>query len=108
VYYDARPAPPATWSERWSQLVVDVGSRFTGWMLASYQGLFNQPALKPVMVHHVPRFLARIQEQSGRKVALLVVDGLSFAQWTVLRDAVLKQRPGLRFREDGVFAWVPT
>lgn len=36
---------------------VDVG--FTGWLLKRFAGLVNLPSAQPVMLHHLPRFLAR-------------------------------------------------
>jgi len=36
------------------------------------------------------------------------VDGLSLDQWIVIRKALVRQRPGYLFRENAVFAWIPT
>ena len=86
-----------------------IDQAFAAWLAAHYATLHNQPPVPPVMVHHVPRLLARrLAERSGRKVALVVVDGLAMDQWVVLRERLASQRPGLRLREGGVFAWVPT
>ena len=82
---------------------------FLAWTEHRYAGLHNQPPDPPVMVHHVPRYLARrIEHESDRKVALIVVDGLALDQWIVVRNVLADQRPCLRFRECAVFAWVPT
>ena len=87
----------------------DVDRAFLAWVERRYAGLHNQPPAPPVMVHHLPRFLARRLVDDPRcKAALLVVDGLALDQWLVLRDALAIQRPGLRFREGAAFAWVPT
>ncbi|MDE0349723.1 MAG: BREX-3 system phosphatase PglZ [Gammaproteobacteria bacterium] len=108
------------WSEAPSSARTNAGSRvgdlrarvdqgFRDWMEHRYAGLHNQPSNPPVMVHHLPRFLARqLAEGYAIKVALVVVDGLSIDQWIVLRTALRAQRPELRFREEAVFAWVPT
>ena len=86
-----------------------VDRAFLAWIERRYAGLHNQPPDPPVMVHHVPRHLARrIEDGSEDKVALVVVDGLALDQWIVLRDVLAEQRPRLRFREGAVFAWVPT
>ena len=90
-------------------LRADVDRAFLAWIERRYAGLHNQPPAPPVMVHHLPRFLARRLADDPRcKVALLVVDGLALDQWLVLRDALAIQRPELRFREGAAFAWVPT
>ena len=92
-----------------AELRMDVDRAFLAWAERRYAGLHNQPPDPPVMVHHVPRYLARRLEQGAEdKVALIVVDGLALDQWIVLRDVLTDQRPCLRFREGAVFAWVPT
>ena len=92
-----------------SELRADVDRAFLAWMARRYAGLHNQPPAPPVMVHHLPRFLARrLADDPRRKAALVVVDGLALDQWLVLRDVLAAQRPGLRFREDAAFAWTPT
>ena len=92
-----------------AKLRADVDRAFLAWIERRYAGLHNQPPAPPVMVHHLPRFLARrLADAPRRKVALIVVDGLALDQWLVLRDTLAVQRPGLRFREGAAFAWIPT
>ena len=94
---------------RMAELQMEVDRNFLAWTERRYAGLHNQPPDPPVMVHHLPRYLARrIEHGSDGKVALIVVDGLAIDQWIVLRDVLADQRPCLRFREGAVFAWVPT
>jgi hypothetical protein len=86
-----------------------VEERFAQWMLQRYGGLYNQPATPPVMVHHLPRYLARrVAHQDAQKVAMVVMDGLAMDQWMVLRESLAESRPEFEFREEAVFAWVPT
>jgi len=88
------------------QAQVDAG--FTAWLLKRYAGLINLPPVPPVMLHHLPRFLARrVGEDRGLKLALLVVDGLALDQWLVVREVLLARQPGLHFQEHAVFAWIP-
>ena len=92
-----------------ADLRTDVDRAFLAWIGRRYAGLYNQPPAPPVMVHHLPRFLARrLADDPRGKVALVVVDGLALDQWLVLRDALAVQRPALRFREGAAFAWAPT
>ena len=94
---------------RVADLQMEVDRFFLAWTERRYAGLHNQPPDSPVMVHHVPRYLARrIEHGSEEKVALIVADGLALDQWIALRDILANQRPCLRFREGAVFAWVPT
>ncbi|MDX9975490.1 MAG: BREX-3 system phosphatase PglZ [FCB group bacterium] len=86
-----------------------VDKRFAEWMQKRFAGLVNLPPSPPVMVHHLPRFLAgQMEHDAAAKIAMLVIDGLSLDQWLVIRDAVSRRQPGLRFREHTVFAWVPS
>jgi len=89
------------------QAQVDAG--FTAWLLKRYAGLVNLPPVPPVMLHHIPRFLARqVGEDHNAKIALIVVDGLAMDQWLVIRSALASRHPGFRFREQAVFAWIPS
>jgi hypothetical protein len=94
-------------SERVGQLREQVDTRFAGWIQRSIGGLSSLPATSPVMVHHIPRFLSNLMVGAG-KIALVVVDGLAYDQWLVVREELSKLRPGWRFDEGAVFAWVPT
>ena len=86
-----------------------VDQAFSDWMALRYAGLHNQPALPPVMVHQVGRHLARrLADDRHARVALLVMDGLSLAQWASVREELATQRPGFSVEGGAVFAWVPT
>ena len=45
------------------QTQVDAG--FTTWLFKRYAGLVNLPPVPPVMLHHLPRFLARQLEKTA-------------------------------------------
>jgi hypothetical protein len=96
-----------------------VEGGFEEWMHRNYASLHNlSPALRPTMVHHIPQYMAHHFTPTGagapdmrdpKKHALIVVDGLAFDQWVVMRDAISEQLgAATQFEEDGVFAWVPT
>ena len=85
-----------------------MDAAFARWVVARYAGLANLPPDPPVMLHHIPRFLARQAGAGVEKVALVVMDGLALDQWVVMRQELARQRPGWRFREGAAFAWVPT
>lgn len=94
----------------WSELHSTVEVAFGSWMLKRYGSLHNLPYhQQPVMVHQVPRFMAaeRTRRKIG-KIALLVLDGLAFDQWLLVRKALEAGDGAWRFRESTAFAWVPT
>ncbi len=100
---------PEEYRERLEALRRRIDSALTAWVLKRYASLINLPPAPPVMLHHIPRFLARsIGDDRRTKVAFLLVDGLSLDQWIVLREVLGEQDSKLRFRENAVFAWIPT
>ena len=95
--------------QQFTQLRSTVDKTFHDWIINQYSSLHNQPALPPVMLHHVPRAIARlINDQPGSKAALVVVDGLALDQWVILREVLDRQCPQLHIRSEAVFAWIPT
>lgn len=100
---------PAGYCDRLDALRSRIDSAFTGWVVKRYASLINLPPAPPVMLHHIPRFLARnLGDDRHAKIAFLMVDGLALDQWIVLREVLGKQDSKLRFREGAVFAWIPT
>ena len=95
--------------EAYANIQQSVDKAFGQWLFGRYAGLHNQPAYPPVMLHHVPRAMARYMDEARpAKVALVVVDGLSLDQWISLRDSAALQKPEFAVREHAVFAWIPT
>ncbi len=91
------------------ELQFQIDNNFTAWLFNRYAGLINLPPVPPVMLHHIPRFLARqLSDEGAGKVALLLVDGLSLDQWLVIRNVLNSNSRQLIFREKTVFAWVPS
>ena len=91
------------------QLSVTMNEIFAQWLSLNYANLINQPPTTPVMLHHVPRLMAReVEENKDSRVALLVVDGLALDQWVTLRQLLQEQDSQLIMRESATFAWIPT
>ncbi len=106
---DQAEAIPELTGERIKNLQAQVDAGFAAWLFRRYAGLVNLPPVPPVMLHHLPRFLARqMGEDRKARIALIVVDGLALDQWLVVREELAFRQPGLRFREEAVFAWVPS
>ena len=79
------------------------------WVFKHFADLPSLPAVKgPVMVHHVPRYLAMRRSAGEERIALLVFDGLAMDQWCQIREHVASRAPGLTFEENACFAWLPT
>ena len=94
----------------WSVLQTKVEDAFGQWMVSRYGSLHNLPYhQQPVMVHQISRFMAveRTRKKLS-KIALLVMDGLAFDQWLLLRKNLETCDKSWRFQESTAFAWVPT
>jgi hypothetical protein len=94
----------------WTDSQANLEDAFGQWLIQRYGSLYNLPYhQQPVMVHQIPRFLAveRTRKKLA-KIALVVLDGLAFDQWLVLRESLESGDPALRFQESTAFAWVPT
>lgn len=91
------------------ELRKSVDDRFLAWLKSRYNTLHNLPATTPVMVHHVPRTMALERERHGlKKVALVVVDGLSLVQWLTITSVLQCQQPDLILPQENIFAWIPS
>lgn len=96
-------------ASRIDQLRDRVDETFLGWLETRYASLHTLPASTPAMLHHLPRYLARIREEyPQQKWALVVMDGLALDQWLVMRDVLTTQLDKHSFHEEAVFAWLPT
>lgn len=100
---------PADMLERFQILQGLVDSAFLSWCEKHYSGLHNQPSVPPVMVHHIPRALARqMDDLNQSKIAMIVIDGLALDQWLIIKDVLSNQRSDLLLHENAVYAWIPT
>lgn len=96
-------------SSQIERLVARLDEGFTAWVLDRYSGLHSLASSDPVMVHHVPRVVARETQDAGRqRAAVVVVDGMSLDQWLIIREALGEQLPGVDLTTTGSFAWAPT
>lgn len=95
--------------DRFRLLSEKVDSGFSFWLQENYAGLINLPSTKPVMVHHIAKYLAHTATSDPqRKVALIVLDGASLDQWVTIRNYLKESDKLLTIRDEAVFAWVPT
>ena len=100
---------PEAARQKLETLQTRIDAAFVPWLKKHYAGLINLPPAPPVMLHHIPRFLSRhIADSKEHKVAFVLVDGLSLDQWIVIRKELVKQDLEFQFRENVVFAWIPT
>jgi len=94
----------------WDTLHTKVEDAFGQWMMNRYGSLHNLPyQQQPVMVHQISRFMAFERNRKKLpKIALLVMDGLAFDQWLLVKKKLEACDKAWRFQESTAFAWVPT
>jgi len=106
---DSNAVLPEPSRQKMDALQAQIDAALVPWLAKRYAGLINLPPAPPVMLHHIPRFLSRhINDAKQHKAAFVLVDGLALDQWIVIRKEIAKQRANYRFRENAVFAWIPT
>jgi len=94
--------------ERMNRLRVETDLAFSRWTLGSYRFLHTSAASgAPRLVYRVLDSISRGRESAQDRNALVVVDGMSWFDWTIMRDAVLDAF-GDRVSENSTLALVPT
>ncbi len=91
----------------WRDLWAPLNERFAQFVETRFESLSNLPPTRPVLANHIARFLAR-RVGDGAKIALLVLDGLSLAQWFLVRKELEAVLPEACFSEDACFSLVPS
>jgi len=91
----------------WKELWAPLNERFGQFVHSRLESLCNLPPTRPVLAHHIARFLAR-RANAGNKVALLVLDGLSLSQWRIVRGELERTLPALCMSEDACFTMLPS
>ncbi|MFW9997340.1 MAG: BREX-3 system phosphatase PglZ, partial [Candidatus Odinarchaeota archaeon] len=90
-------------------LCKEVESAFEKWLIQNYSSIHNIPYLPvPRMVHHINHYLASQKYAKDKKIALVVLDGMSMGDWYVVKRSLSRTDSSLRFDELPVFAWIPT
>jgi hypothetical protein len=93
----------------YQRLQGKIDAAFLAWLRQRYAPLGGQRLPTPHHVHHVPHYIAyqRRQDEADR-VALLVLDGLALADWTLIGPVWHARHPDWRFGEHLLLAQVPT
>lgn len=95
---------------QYNTLRAKINFNFAVWLSHNFDSLITLPPSNPVMLHHVSKRMARDVDinASNRRLALVVIDGLSLDQWFTVRKYIKSALTDCRINESAVFAWVPT
>lgn len=108
LWHDASPRLRKEDNEVFFQLAGLVTKNFDQWLGKMYPGIWTHSASTPVMVHHIPKFLARKISNPSDRVAFLLVDGLAIEQWMAIKTSIQRQLQNVMMEEAALFAWVPS
>lgn len=104
--YTALQFEDGRYGEKTEEILAKVNGQFQNWMMNQFPTFTSlSPLPTPKMVHHIPHVI-NSRKKIEEKVALLVLDGMSFVQWKQVKDHL--KTNGFTFEDDGLFAWVPT
>ena len=82
----------------------EVDKSFYSWLSLHYDSLLQTiSTVGPINVSSICRYLER---QEAKKKALLVIDGLSYAEWLYIQNSL--QDKGFGFEQNCCFAMIPT
>lgn len=90
-----------------AKLNCQVDELFEVWLEQKFGSLLTLPSIRhPNMLHKVPDWLSSKVDR-GQKVCLLVMDGMGFQQWALIRERLMACS-NMSLEEHYSFAWVPT
>ena len=110
LYYDARLTPlPTTLTQQYDHAQVALDEAFAPWLAATYTLLAGRTLPQPHHLFHVLQWLAHKRENSSvPRVALIVLDGMSMADWQRIRATWAVRHPMWAMDEQVVLAQAPT
>ena len=113
--YDPDHALSPTHQEAYNRMLTGVDDAFLAWLRQRYAPLGSQRLPRPHHVYHVPHYIAYQRRQGGADrvarmypSALLVLDGMALADWTLIGPAWRARHPDWGLDERLVLAQVPT
>jgi hypothetical protein len=108
-FNELKAADAASLHEQVRTLQMNADARLKEWVFRHFTDLPSLPVAKaPVMVHHVPRYLAMRRSAGEDRIALVVFDGLALDQWVQIREHLSAKISEFSVDEGACFAWLPT
>lgn len=109
TYYHPDLSPDEVQAQSYRRLREQLDERFTAWVQQRYAALAIQRLPAPHHLYHLPHYLAhRYPPDQGHRVALIILDGLALADWTVIRRVWKARYPHRQWEEHLVLAQIPT
>jgi hypothetical protein len=107
-YNSDRPAADEQ-AQHYQRVQAALDTAFEAWLRINYTPLAGRRLPMPHHLHHIPSWLAHQQTvQPTLRPALVVMDGMSLADWQMIRAAWENRHPDWEFDERLVLAQVPS
>jgi hypothetical protein len=95
--------------EGFQNLARELDKFFPAWLQNNYTQFGAQRLPRPHHVYHVPHYLAHLRNLGQvERVVLLILDGLSLADWQVIKPAWAKRHLNWEMKTETLLAQVPT
>ena len=109
LHYDPDNPLSSTQQKECQRLQNKLDVAFLAWLRQRYAPLGSQRLPTPHHVHHVPHYIAYQRRQGcANRVALLILDCMALADWTLIGPVWRARHPDWRFEEHLLLAQVPT
>ena len=90
-----------------SELFKAVNSVFVKWIKGHYDSLGFEVCESPVVLSKIVDFLKQKKAAERKKIALIVMDGMSYSQWLTVKSCI-SDKFGFSFEEKTSMACIPT
>lgn len=100
---------PTALAQRLRDLETRLDDLFPTWLERAYPALAGRILPQPHHLYHVPHFLAfQLRQGQTEKMALVILDGLSLADWQVLWESWVARHPRWQADLRFLLAQIPT
>lgn len=111
LLYNSELPSPSSWKEPIKTLAQSLDMVFLRWLQNHYALLAAQRLPRPSHVHHIPHYLTYLRglgSPNPSRVALLILDGMSFIDWAVIQPQWSQRNPHWQIHTDMLLAQIPT
>lgn len=91
--------------KKYLEWLDELNANFQSFIQKNYENLFSLSGVSyPYTIDKVQDFIA--ENSKNRKIAFIVIDGMNYWQWTLLKNALAGE--GLSIDEKTMFTWLPS
>lgn len=91
--------------KKFNNKLTELNFKFQKFIDTNYEGLFSKSAINnPCTIDKVQDFIA--SNSKNKKVAFIVIDGMNFWQWAMLKHALEEEK--LKVEEHTSLSWLPS